>query len=165
MRYFKARSEDIANGPGIRTSIWLCGCSRHCKGCFNQQLADFNAGKLLTPQAMKKFVHLGVSNKEVVGFSILGGEPLEQNVDEMMAFMKMLRDTNKTIWIWTGYVYEELTAEQKRIVSMSDVLVDGPFIQEKRNPKLQFRGSSNQRIIDVKTSIKCGKVILNTLFS
>lgn len=165
MRYFKARSQDVANGPGIRASIWICGCDRHCKGCFNQEIADFNAGKPLSSEMMKRFAALGGNNKEIAGFSILGGEPLQQDKEEMLEFLSYLKIPKKTIWMWTGYTYEELTKDQLEVVKHVNVLVDGPFIESLRNPNLKFRGSSNQRIIDVKKTIKIGKVIINELFS
>lgn len=164
MRYIKARSEDMANGPGVRTSIWLSGCNNNCKGCFNPEAKDFNAGELLSVSRMRRFAEIGAGNKEVVGFSILGGEPLQQNKDEMLKFLKILKRTNKTIWMWTGYTYEELTQDQLEIVKQVNVLVDGPFIIEKRNPNLRFRGSSNQRIIDIKPTIKTGQITLHKLF-
>lgn len=165
MRYVKVRSKDVANGPGLRVSVWISGCSRHCKGCFNQELADFNAGKIFTPDKMQKFAALGIKNKEIVGFSILGGEPLEQNKDEMIELLNIIKHSKKTIWMWTGYTYEELTPEQLEIVKLVDVLVDGPFIEEKKNHKLKFRGSSNQRIIDIKATMKTGKVTISAIFS
>lgn len=165
MNYFKVRSEDVANGPGIRTTIWLCGCSRHCKGCFNQAAADFNAGQLLTPDKIKKFANLGIKNKEIAGFSILGGEPLEQNKDSIIELLKAIKHPKKTIWMWTGYTYEELTKDQIDVIKHVDILVDGPFIEELKNPKLKFRGSSNQRIIEVKPTYKTGKIVLSSTFS
>lgn len=165
MRFFKARDVDVANGPGIRATIWLCGCSRHCKGCFNQELADFNAGSLLTPSRMKNFAEIGKKNKEIVGYSILGGEPLEQDKHEMLQLLRMLKNPKKTIWMWTGYTYENLTEDQIEIVKIVDVLVDGPFIEELKNPNLRFRGSSNQRIIDIKETLKSGSVKTMELFN
>lgn len=166
MRYIKARSHDVANGPGIRTTIWVCGCDRHCHGCFNQDIADFNAGELLTPAKMQHFAQIGGKDREVAGFSILGGEPLQQDKKEMLKLLKYLRQyQKKTIWMWTGYTYEELTSDQLTIVKHIDVLVDGPFIDKLKNPNLKFRGSSNQRIINVKETIKAGKVIINELFN
>lgn len=165
MRYVKVRSRDVANGPGLRVSVWISGCSRHCKGCFNQELADFNAGKIFTPDKMQKFATLGIKNKEIVGFSILGGEPLEQNKDEMIELLNTIKHPKKTIWMWTGYTYEELTPEQLEVVKLVDILVDGPFIEEKKNYKLKFRGSSNQRIIDIKSTMKTNKVTTSAIFS
>lgn len=165
MRYVKVRSRDVANGPGLRVSVWISGCSRHCKGCFNQELADFNAGKIFTSDKMQKFAALGIKNKEIVGFSILGGEPLEQNKDEMIELLNTIKHPKKTIWMWTGYIYEELTPEQLEVVKLVDVLVDGPFIEEKKNYKLRFRGSSNQRIIDIKSTMKTNKVTTSAIFS
>ena len=164
MHYMKARKLDVANGPGIRCSIWLSGCTRHCPDCFNQSGWDFQAGKELTKESMIKFANIG-RNKEIAGFSILGGEPLQQNKNEMLEFLDCLHQVyRKTIWMWTGYTYEELTQDQLEIVNQVDVLVDGPFIKELKNPNLRFRGSSNQRIIDVKATVKKGQLKLHNLF-
>lgn len=166
MRYFKARSQDVANGPGVRTSIWVCGCTRHCPGCFNQEAADFNAGEPLSLSRMRRFAAIGGIDKDIAGFSILGGEPLQQDKDEMLKLLRCLRVyPKKTIWMWTGYTYEDLTADQLEIVKNVDVLVDGPFIEKLKNPNLRFRGSSNQRIINIKDTMKYGEVIVSELFN
>lgn len=152
MRYLSARSRDVANGPGVRASIWLCGCNRQCEDCFNPEAWDFNAGKELTPQAIEKFTSFGYP-EGIAGFSILGGEPLQQSVREMITFIQSLHKVQKPIWMWTGYKFEELTERQMQIVQLVDVLVDGPFEKDKADPSLRFRGSSNQRIIDVGESL------------
>ena len=158
MKYLMARKRDIANGPGIRTSIWFSGCNRRCPNCFNPQGWDFNAGKDFTEKARENFVKLGMK-EEIVGFSILGGEPLSQGED-MLEFVKILEDTGKNIWMWTGYTYEDLDDLQKEIVSHVDVLVDGPFVQELHSPDLRFRGSSNQRLIKTKETKLQGQIVI-----
>lgn len=157
MRYLSARNRDVANGPGIRASIWLSGCSRHCEDCFNPEAWDFNAGKELTPQAIDKFTSFGYP-EGIAGFSILGGEPLQQYVMEMIPFMESLQKVGKPIWMWTGYMFEELSYDQMEIVKHVDVLVDGPFEKDKFDPSLKFRGSSNQRIIDVQATLRYNSI-------
>ena len=163
MNFAQIRSEDIANGPGIRVSIHVQGCSRHCKDCFNPETWDFNKGQLLTDKIKQRFLDAG-SPKKIVGFSILGGEPLEQG-QEMLDLVREIRKNfpNKTIWMWTGYKYEELSKEQLKIVKELDVLVDGEFIATKKSPNRHFIGSHNQRIIDIQKTILKGSVELFSL--
>ena len=158
MRYFKARSEDISNGPGIRVSIWVQGCNRHCPECFNPETWDFNGGKLFNDKIKKQFLDLANKDK-IVGFSILGGEPLQQG-DDMLDLVKSMKEQypNKTIWMWTGYKYEDLNNKQLEIISYIDVLVDGEFISNQKSPNERFKGSSNQRIIDVKKTLETNKI-------
>ena len=163
MRYAKIRSMDIANGPGIRVSIFVQGCTHQCDGCFNKEAWSFNGGKIFSQRVLEQFLDLA-NNPEIVGFSILGGEPLQQGNDMLKLVQRMKTQfPNKTIWMWTGYCYEELDDLQKEIVSMIDVLVDGPFIKKMRTMSKRFRGSTNQRIIDMKATLKQGKVILHSL--
>ena len=152
MRYNKIRKMDISNGPGIRVSIFMQGCSFHCKDCFNSETWDFKAGKEFNDEVINKVLDLA-SLPHIVGLSILGGEPMHPNNREgtiklAKAFKK--RYPNKDIWVWSGYLFDEL----KDIEGLSyiDTLVDGRFVLEKANPTLKFRGSSNQRVIDVKAS-------------
>lgn len=162
MRWAQIRMEDVANGPGIRVSIYVQGCSRHCKDCFNSSTWDFNGGRLFDQAIQNQFLDLG-SPKKIVGFSILGGEPLQQGKD-MLSLVKLIKERypNKTIWMWTGYKYEELDDEQLEIISYIDVLVDGEFISDQKALNKRFKGSNNQRIIDVQETIKTGKITLNT---
>ena len=160
MRYNKIRKMDISNGPGIRVSIFMQGCSFHCKDCFNSETWDFKAGKEFNDEVINKVLDLA-SLPHIVGLSILGGEPMHPNNREgtiklAKAFKK--RYPNKDIWVWSGYLFDEL----KDIEGLSyiDTLVDGRFLLEKANPTLKFRGSSNQRIIDVKKSLKENKTVL-----
>ena len=164
MRYFKVRAEDIANGPGIRVSIWVQGCNRHCKDCFNPETWDFNGGRIFNRRVKIQFLELARPNK-IAGFSILGGEPLQQG-KEMLDLVKSMKEEfpNKTIWMWTGYKYEELDDEQLEIIKYIDVLVDGEYISTQKTPNRRFAGSGNQRIIDIQSTLKAGKLQLSTLF-
>ena len=164
MRYNKIRKMDISNGPGIRVSIFMQGCSFHCKDCFNSETWDFKAGKEFNDEVINKVLDLA-SFPHIVGLSILGGEPMHPNNREgtiklAKAFKK--RYPNKDIWVWSGYLFDEL----KDIEGLSyiDTLVDGRFVLEKANPTLKFRGSSNQRVIDVKKSLEAGNVVLRSEF-
>ena len=164
MRYNKIRKMDISNGPGIRVSIFMQGCSFHCKDCFNSETWDFKAGKEFNDEVINKVLDLA-SLPHIVGLSILGGEPMHPNNREgtiklAKAFKKGY--PNKDIWVWSGYLFDEL----KDIEGLSyiDTLVDGRFVLEKANPTLKFRGSSNQRVIDVKKSLEAGNVVLRSEF-
>lgn len=164
MRYNKIRKMDISNGPGIRVSIFMQGCSFHCKDCFNNETWDFKAGKEFNDEVINKVLDLA-SLPHIVGLSILGGEPMHPNNREgtiklAKAFKKRYPD--KDIWVWSGYLFDEL----KDIEGLSyiDTLVDGRFVIEQANPTLKFRGSSNQRVIDVKKSLKAGNVVLRSEF-
>lgn len=164
MRYNKIRKMDISNGPGIRVSIFMQGCSFHCKDCFNSETWDFKAGKEFNDDVINKVLDLA-SLPHIVGLSILGGEPMHPNNREgtiklAKAFKKRYPD--KDIWVWSGYLFDEL----KDIEGLSyiDTLVDGRFVLEQANPTLKFRGSSNQRVIDVKKSLKAGNVVLRSEF-
>lgn len=164
MRYNKIRKMDISNGPGIRVSIFMQGCSFHCKDCFNNETWDFKAGKEFNDEVINKVLDLA-SLPHIVGLSILGGEPMHPNNREgtiklAKAFKKRYPD--KDIWVWSGYLFDEL----KDIEGLSyiDTLVDGRFVLEQANPTLKFRGSSNQRVIDVKKSLKAGNAVLRSEF-
>ena len=164
MRYNKIRKMDISNGPGIRVSIFMQGCSFHCKDCFNSETWDFKAGKEFNDEVINKVLDLA-SLRHIVGLSILGGEPMHPNNREgtiklAKAFKK--RYPNKDIWVWSGYLFDEL----KDIEGLSyiDTLVDGRFVLEQANPTLKFRGSSNQRVIDVKKSLEAGNAVLRSEF-
>ena len=163
MRWAKIRTEDIANGPGFRVSIYVQGCNNHCPGCFNPETWDFEGGKEFTDKVKSKFLELGKS-KKIAGFSILGGEPLQQGKD-MLDLVKEIKETypDKTIWMWTGCIYEELTPEQLDIVKYVDVLIDGRFDMEHRTPRSRYKGSFNQRVIDVAKTMEANKCILHEL--
>lgn len=163
MRWAKIRTEDIANGPGFRVSIYVQGCNNHCPGCFNPETWDFEGGREFNNAVKNKFLELG-NNKKIAGFSILGGEPLQQGKD-MLDLVKEIKETypDKTIWMWTGCVYEELTPEQLEIVKYVDVLIDGRFDAKLKSLRSRYKGSSNQRVIDIAKTLKEGKCVLHDL--
>ena len=161
MRYAKIRKMDISNGPGVRVSIFFQGCSFHCKGCFNSETWDFNGGKEFGDEQINNILELA-NNDYITGLSILGGEPMHpKNIESSLKLAKAFKEKypNKTIWAWSGYLFDEYLKD-KEIVNYLDVLVDGQFVEEKKNPTLKWRGSSNQRVIDVKKSLKNNKIIL-----
>ncbi len=161
MNYAQIRKYDVANGVGIRTTLFVSGCHFNCPGCFNKEYQDYNYGNEFTEEEMQKFIDLG-NNKNIAGYSFLGGEPLDQiNDDTLLKTVKAIKEqTDKNIWMWTGHTYENLNEKQKEIVKYVDVLVDGQFIEAKKNMKLAFRGSENQRIIDVQKTLAEGKIVI-----
>lgn len=162
MRYGQLRKYDIANGPGIRTSVFVTGCRRHCKGCFNPEYQNFNAGKLPDWEFFKT-LHEYLANPNVSGLSILGGEPFEpENFWLVLNAIGAAKLYHKSVWIYSGFTFEEILADEKKalLVKLCDVLVDGPFVEALKDPGLRFRGSSNQRLIDIQKSLKAGKVVL-----
>ena len=161
MRYNKIRKMDISNGPGVRVSIFMQGCTFKCKNCFNPETHDFNGGTEFTNDIIDKVLDL--CNKDyIVGLSILGGEPLHpKNIEGTTLLAKKFKEKfkDKTIWVWSGFLYDR-DLEDKEILNYIDVLVDGQFKEELHNPKLKWCGSSNQRVIDVKKSIEENKIVL-----
>jgi anaerobic ribonucleoside-triphosphate reductase activating protein len=159
MQYNKIRKMDISNGPGVRVSIFMQGCVFNCKNCFNPETHDFNGGKEFTSETIDRVLEL--CNKEYIeGLSILGGEAMHpKNIEGTMKLAQAFKKKypSKTIWAWTGYLFEDL--KDKEVLKYIDVLVDGRFIEEEKNPMLHFRGSKNQRIIDVKKSLKTNKIV------
>ena len=163
MRFAQIRKEDISNGPGIRVSLFVQGCNRHCDGCFNPETWDYGKGQIFNRRIQELFLDLG-KEKKITGFSILGGEPLDQD-KRMLELIKKIKERypDKTIWMWTGHTYEDLTDKQMEIVKLIDVLVDGPFIISQRCPGKRFRGSMNQRIIDIKKTLESGTITIHDL--
>ncbi len=161
MRYNKIRKMDISNGPGIRVSLFFQGCAFHCKDCFNSETWDFEKGKEFTDETIEKV--LEAADKEyIVGLSILGGEPMHPvNIDGTLKLAKAFKEKfkDKTIWVWSGFLYESL--KDKEVLKYIDVLIDGQFKTELFSPKLKWKGSSNQRVIDVKKSLKNNKLVLH----
>jgi anaerobic ribonucleoside-triphosphate reductase activating protein len=162
MNYIKITKNDIANGPGVRCVLWVAGCELHCKGCQNPSTWDCNAGKLFDENAKEEL--FGILDKQYIqGLTISGGHPLDtHNFEGVLELVKEVKTKfpTKDIWLYTGYLYEELYyREISRILLYIDVLVDGPFIEEQRDISLAFRGSRNQRLIDVKETLKQGKII------
>lgn len=160
MYYGAIKKFDIANGPGCRTSLWVSGCSRACKGCFNADSQSFTFGKEFTAQTIWELDSY-LRDPNCSGLSILGGDPLEPEnlltVEHLCELMKIMHPT-KTIWLWTGYLWEDV--KQLPVMKYIDVLIDGPFVESKKDLTLKWRGSSNQRVIDVKKSLETGEVIL-----
>ena len=161
MRYNKIRKMDISNGPGIRVSIFFQGCHFHCKGCFNAETWDFSGGKEFNDDVIKIVLEL-CNNDYISGLSILGGEPMHP--DNISGTTKLAKDfkekyPNKTIWAWSGYLFDEYVNRQE-IINYLDVLVDGKFDITKTSSDLKYKGSSNQSVIDVKKSLEKGEVVL-----
>lgn len=150
MNYDSIKNLDISNGLGVRVSIFFTGCHFHCKNCFNSKLWDFNSGKNFDLKA-KNLLFNYLSNEHIKGLSILGGEPLDQGV-ELLNLIQEIKNNfpNKNIWLWTGYkiLNNKLTTIQKAIISYCDFIVDGQFEESLKNPRLLFRGSSNQIIYE-----------------
>lgn len=169
MRYATIKNCDIANGPGVRVSLFVSGCTHHCKGCFNEVAWDFDYGEAFTSETVELILDM-LKPDYVRGLTLLGGEPFEPQNQE--AILKLLREIKrnypaKTIWAFSGYLFEKITSGTlgdwevtKEYLSYLDVLVDGPFVEEKKNLNLRFRGSENQRIIDVPASLHENKVVL-----
>ena len=161
MRYNKIRKMDVSNGPGIRISIFMQGCVFNCKNCFNPETHDFNGGKEFTDDTIARVLEL-CSPEHIQGLSILGGEPMHpKNIEGTTKLAKAFKEKypNKTLWSWSGYLFEEYFKD-KEILNYLDVLVDGQYKDELRDPRLKYAGSTNQRAIDVKKSLKSGKVVL-----
>lgn len=159
---------DTANGEGIRTSLFVSGCTNHCQGCFNEEAQDFNYGQLYTPEIEQTILEQ-ISKPYVAGLSILGGDPLCQTAEDKLDLLSLItktRSLHKTTWLWTGFTWEEaiINVMNRGIFTLCDVVVDGPFIEAQKNLTLAFRGSSNQRIIDVPKTIQTGKVVLYDKF-
>ena len=163
---------DTANGVGIRTSLYVSGCTHHCKGCFNEATWDFSYGKLFTQEIQNEVIE-SLARPYIQGITILGGEPWEVvNQKALRPFIERIKKEypDKTIWTYSGYLFEELLdPDNKRchsedtipILKMTDILVDGEFVEARKNPRLRFRGSDNQRIIKVKESLEKGTVVLS----
>ena len=156
MKYNQIRKLDIQNGPGCRVSLFTSGCPIHCDGCFNYEAWSFNTGKTWSVDSEKHFLEL-CNRPQIHGISILGGEPLiERNLDDLKHLFIRFKEMypEKDIWLWTGYKYEELSNQQLDVVNHADILIDGPWIDELGDFKLKYRGSSNQRIINIKKTIE-----------
>lgn len=161
MRYNKIRKMDISNGPGVRVSIFMQGCTFNCKECFNPDTHDFNGGKEFTEDTINRILELG-ENENIQGLSILGGEPMHpKNIEGTTKLAKAFKEKfpNKTVWSWTGFSFDQ-DLKDKEVSKYIDVLVDGQYVDELRNPKLKYCGSSNQRVIDVQKSLKQDTVVL-----
>lgn len=168
MNYATIKATDVANGPGVRVSLFVSGCTHHCQGCFNAEAWDFSYGQPFTEAVGEEIMEL-LGHGYIAGLSLLGGEPLEpENQQALLPFLKKVKTRlpEKTIWCYSGYTFEHIVgimiaASQttRELMGLIDVLVDGRFIEEKKNLNLRFRGSENQRILDVKRSLAAGKPV------
>lgn len=161
MRYNKIRKMDISNGPGIRVSIFFQGCSFHCKNCFNPETWSFNSGEEFTDETINHILDL-CDNDHITGLSLLGGEPMHPtNIEGSTKLAKAFKERfpEKSLWSWSGFLFDK-DLKDKEILKYLDVLVDGQYIDELHDPTLKWRGSSNQRVIDVQKSLKNKKVML-----
>lgn len=173
MNYAAIKPTDIANGEGVRVSLFVSGCTHHCKGCFNAETWNFGYGEPFDDKVQSQILCC-LSHEYINGLSLLGGEPFEpQNQKVLLPFLKLVRKTypEKNIWCYTGYTYETDLMSGGRaycsctseMLSLIDILVDGEFILEKKNISLKFRGSENQRIIDLNQTRLSGKTVLSEL--
>lgn len=161
MNYAQIRKYDVTNGPGVRTTLFVSGCTHNCKECFNIEQQNFKYGNEWTKKVEDEFIN-NCLNPNVVGISILGGEPLQQDIDIMLNLLQRIHyETKKPVWLWSGYTYEEIVndSDKSRLLSFIDVLIDGKFQLDKRNLSLKYRGSENQRVIDVKKSLSLNSAI------
>ena len=162
MRYNKIRKMDISDGPGVRVSIFMQGCTFKCKNCFNPETHDFKGGTEFTDETIDKVLSLAEPD-HIKGLSVLGGEPMHPvNIDGTMRLVKAFKEKypNKSVWVWSGFLYDDIIERNKEIFNYIDVLVDGQYDDSLHNPTLKWKGSSNQRVIDVQKSLKNKKIIL-----
>ncbi|MGN0586480.1 MAG: anaerobic ribonucleoside-triphosphate reductase activating protein [Oscillospiraceae bacterium] len=173
MNYGEIKKCDIANGEGVRTSLFVSGCTHHCKGCFNPDTWDFGFGRPYTAETEQEIID-SLKPDYIDGLSLLGGEPFEPaNQRELVKLLRRVRTElpRKNVWCYTGYLFDaELLSPSRarceytdEMLSMTDILVDGEFVEEKKNISLAFKGSENQRIIDVQKSLASGEVVLYAL--
>lgn len=170
MYYGEIKKTDIANGPGVRVSLFVSGCTHHCKGCFNAETWDFHYGQQFTQEVEEKLLAL-LEPEFIAGLTVLGGEPFEpENQRVLLPFLKKVKQEypHKTIWCYTGYLLDEQLWKNSparcevtdEMLLFLDVLVDGEFVQEEKELSLRFCGSRNQRLIDVKESLRQGIVCI-----
>lgn len=173
MNYADIKQYDVANGPGVRVSVFVSGCTHYCKGCFNEEAWDFSYGQPFTEETIATILRY-MQPSYVKGLTVLGGEPMEpQNQPAVLDLLKKVKENypEKSVWMFSGYDYEkdmlgrmwEEVPETREILSCIDVLVDGKFVEELKNLSLRFKGSSNQRTILVQESLQAGKIILYDL--
>ena len=171
MNYGEIKKYDIANGIGVRTSLFVSGCRHHCKGCFNPETWNFEYGKTYTKETENDIVS-SLAPYYISGLTVLGGEPFEpENQATIVGLLKRVKEEypDKNIWVYSGYLFEELMGKipsharcevTDEMLSYIDILVDGEFVKAKKDISLHFRGSSNQRIIDVKKTLETGEISL-----
>lgn len=169
MNYADIKKIDVANGEGVRVSVFVSGCNHHCKGCFNQCAWDFNYGKKFSEKEEQQIIDY-MNHDYISGLSLLGGEPLEpRNQEGLLPLVKKVKEKfpNKDIWCYTGFDFEKDVVEKmaknnettRELLKYIDIIVDGKFEEDKKDLKLQFRGSSNQKIVDVKKSLQTGQIV------
>lgn len=170
MNYAKINKNDIANGIGVRVTLFVSGCTHFCKGCFNSEAWDFNYGQPFTTEVEEELLE-ALAPSWIDGLTLLGGEPMEpQNQRALLPFLKRIKEMypKKTIWCFSGYTLEDELLKDSRarcevtdeMLSFIDVLVDGEFVEELKDISLRFKGSSNQRLIDLKPTLATGKVVI-----
>ena len=160
MRYNLIRKMDIADWPGVRVSLFVQGCEFHCKNCFNPETWDFEGGKEFTDETINTVLDL-CSQSHIKGLSILGGEPMHpSNIEGTTKLAKAFKEKypDKNLWVWSGFLFDR-DLKDKEVLKYVDVLVDGQYKDELHSPILKWKGSSNQRVIDVQKSLKCNEVI------
>ncbi len=173
MNYATIKYNDIANGLGVRTSLFVSGCTHRCKGCFNSEAWDFNFGKPFTTEVENQIIN-SLNSDYIDGLSLLGGEPFEpSNQNALLPFIKRVKEIypNKSIWCYTGYLFDEELLKPSRATTVYtlemlkyiDVLVDGKFVEELKDITLLFKGSKNQRVIDVQKSLGKGEIVIYNL--
>ncbi len=169
MNYADIKKIDVANGEGVRVSVFVSGCNHHCKGCFNQCAWDFNYGKKFTEKEEQQIIDY-MNHDYISGLSLLGGEPLEpKNQEGLLPLVKKVKEKfpDKNIWCYTGFDFEKDVVGKmaknnettRELLKYIDIIVDGKFEEDKKDLKLQFRGSSNQKIVDVKKSLQTGQIV------
>lgn len=164
MNYAKIKHFDIANGEGVRTSLFVSGCQFHCEDCFNSETWDYNYGNLYTKETENHILST-LQDRYIDGLSILGGDPLWQDKDgiaQLTKLVEQVKSIGKTVWIWSGFTWEQLpslSASKQNLIKLCDVMIDGLYNKTLRDLRLKWRGSSNQRVINIQQSIKEGKVI------
>lgn len=161
MNYLQIDKSSISNGPGVRVVLWVAGCKIHCKGCQNPESWDFFAGKLFDESAKQELFN-ALNKTYIRGITISGGNPLDRPYEIFLLVNEIkTRFPNKDIWLYSGYTYDEIRSSRERFKALMgvDVLVDGPYIEEQRDITLRFRGSKNQRIIDLKETWNQGKIV------
>ena len=161
MNYANIKHHDVANGPGIRVSLFVSGCTHHCKGCFNAEAWSFTYGEPFTQQTVEEIL-LALQPAYIQGLSLLGGEPFEP--ENQPAVLDLVRQVlaaypEKDIWAYSGYTLEQLQTLAPELLAQITVLVDGPFVESQKDMRLAFRGSANQRILDVPASLKRGEPV------
>ena len=161
MRYNLVRKMDISNGPGVRVSVFMQGCEFHCKNCFNAETWDFKGGEEFTDETIEAIINL-CKQEHITGLSILGGEPMHPvNIDGTTELARVFKEEcpEKNLWIWTGYLFDK-DLKGKEVLNYADVIVDGQYVDDLHDPTLKWKGSSNQRVIDVKKSLESKEVVL-----